>query len=147
MQNLIQALSGNLTWFGCFPQHRRGGSSKSLIQSVPFDNLKSHTHTCLHKCNYVFWHYLQSGPNNHFLTGLLAQMAADVEGWGSPGGGPGDAGSIFFKVGLTLFLIHVATLELWVLTPSAAILTVSIRSPWENRNRPRDMAVSIVMLI
>ncbi len=47
-----------------------------------------------------------------FLTGLPAQMAADVEGLDSPGGGPGEAGSIFLKLGLTLFLIHVATLEL-----------------------------------
>lgn len=62
-------------------------------------------------------------------------MDADVEGWGSRGGGPGEAGSIFLNVGLTLFLIHVATVELWVLTPSAATLTVSIRSPWENRNK------------
>lgn len=47
-------------------------------------------------------------------TGIPAQTAADVEGsgWGSPGGGPGEAGSIFLKVGLTLFRIHVATVEL-----------------------------------
>lgn len=72
-----------------------------------------------------------SGTNNGFLTGLPAQTAADVEGcgWDSGGGGPGEEGSIFLKVGLTLFLIHVATLELWFLTPSAAVLTVSIRSP------------------
>lgn len=83
----------------------------------------------------MFWHHLQSGPKYQFLTGLFAQTAAEVDGWGSPGGGPGEAGSIFLKVGLTLFLIHVATLELWVLTPSAATLTVSIRSPWEKNKQ------------
>lgn len=52
--------------------------------------------------------------SREFLStiGLPAQTSADVEGCGSPGGGPGEAGSIFLKVGLTLFLIHVATLEL-----------------------------------
>lgn len=54
--------------------------------------------------------------SRQFLStiGIPAQTAADVEGCGggSPGGGPGEAGSIFLKVGLTLFLIHVATLEL-----------------------------------
>lgn len=44
--------------------------------------------------------------------GIPAQAAADVDGCGSPGGGPGKAGSMLFKVGLTLFLIQVATLEL-----------------------------------
>lgn len=48
------------------------------------------------------------------MIGIPAQTAADVEGsgWCSPGGGPGEAGSIFLKAGLALFLIHVATLEL-----------------------------------
>lgn len=43
-----------------------------------------------------------------FLTGI----AADVEGWGSAGGGPGEAGRMVLRVGLTVFLIHVATVEL-----------------------------------
>lgn len=48
------------------------------------------------------------------MIGLPAQASADVEGcgWRSPGGGPGEAGSMFLNVGLTLFFIHVATLEL-----------------------------------
>lgn len=55
-----------------------------------------------------------SRTNNGFLTGLLDQTPADVEGcgWDSGGGGSGEEGSIFLKVELTLFLIHVATLEL-----------------------------------
>lgn len=52
--------------------------------------------------------------SRQFLStiGIPAQTPADVEGCGSPGGGPEEAGSIVLKVGLTLFLIHVATLEL-----------------------------------
>lgn len=52
--------------------------------------------------------------SREFLSaiGLPAQKSADVDGCGSPGGGSGEVGSIFLKVGLTLFLIHVATPEL-----------------------------------
>lgn len=64
-----------------------------------------------------------------YHTGLLSEAAAEVEGWDSPGGGPGDAGNIVFKVGLTVFFIQAATWELWFFTPSAAVLTVSIKSP------------------
>lgn len=64
-----------------------------------------------------------------YHTGLLSEAAAEVEGWDSPGRGPGDAGNIVFKVGLTVFFIQAATLELWFFTPSAAVLTVSIKSP------------------
>lgn len=44
--------------------------------------------------------------------GMSVQTDADVEGWGSSGGDPEEGGSTFLKVGLTLFLIHVATDEL-----------------------------------
>lgn len=43
--------------------------------------------------------------------------------------GPGEAGSMFLKVGLTLLHIHRATVEPWVFIPSAAFLTVSTKSP------------------
>lgn len=64
-----------------------------------------------------------------YHTGLLPKAAAVVEGWESPGGRPGDAGNIVFRLGLTVFFIQAATLELWFLTPSAAVLTVSMKSP------------------
>lgn len=121
----------NLTWLGCFPLQSGWGSSKCLIQRIPVDNLKPNAHKFTQKSQ-VFGHCLQSGKMLLFLTGLRVQIAADVEGCGSPGGGPGEVGSIFLRVGFTLFLIHVATLELWLLTPSAALLTESIRSPAEN---------------
>lgn len=80
-------------------------------------------------------------PINLHHTGLPVQIADDVEGrgWGSPGGKPGEVVSIFLKAGLTLFFIHAATLELWFLTPSAAFLTVSIRSPVEISNTQKIM--------
>lgn len=64
----------------------------------------------------------------------------DVDGWGrdSLDGGPGEAGNMFFKAGLTLFFIHVATLELWLLTLSAAIFTVSKISPRKKKNSIQD---------
>lgn len=54
------------------------------------------------------------GTYSTYLLTLIPVQTADVEGCdgGSPGGGPGEAGSTFLKVGLTFFLIHVATLEL-----------------------------------
>lgn len=80
--------------------------------------------------------------SNCSLTRLPVQAAAAADevdadaGCDTPsGGGPGEAGSIFFKVGLTVFFIHVATTELWFLTPSAATLTLSIMSPRQNHNR------------
>lgn len=63
-----------------------------------------------------------------YHTGLLPKEAAEVEGWDPPGG-LGDAGNIVFKVGLTVFFIQVATVELWFFTPSAAVLNVSMKSP------------------
>lgn len=44
--------------------------------------------------------------------GLPVQAAADVEGCGSPGGGPVEGGRTFLKGGLTVLFIHAATLEL-----------------------------------
>lgn len=64
-----------------------------------------------------------------YHTGLLPKEAAEVEGWDSPSGGPGDAGNVVLKVGLTVFFIQAATLELWFFTPSAAVLNVSMKSP------------------
>ena len=49
---------------------------------------------------------------NVSLTGLSVQAAADVEGCGSPGRESEEVERIFLKLGLTLFLIHVATLVL-----------------------------------
>lgn len=57
------------------------------------------------------------------------------------GGGPGDAGNIFLRVGLTLFRTHDATLEPWIFTPSAAFLTESTRFP-EPRFEVRDSVKS-----
>lgn len=73
-----------------------------------------------------------------YHTGLLPKAAAEVDGWDSPSGEPGDTGNIVFKVGLTVFFIQAATLELWFFTPSAAVLTVSMKSPKNIFNKERN---------
>lgn len=68
------------------------------------------------------------------LTCLPVPNAADVDGCGSPEGESGGLGRTFLNVGLTLSFIHVTALILFCLTPSAALLTLSIKSPRECKN-------------
>lgn len=109
------------TWFGWFPSKRSWGSSKSLIQQVLFNSLKKKK-----KLNKTKEIQLTNGMAKPWelhtvreLTLLIpTAIADDVEGWGSAGGGPGEAGSMVLRVGLTVFLIHDAIVELWLFTES-----------------------------
>lgn len=123
-------LNDGHTWFGCFPCKCSQGSSKRLIQRVLFDSLKN-THVTRLRGRQDYFNFIPSDRWHPHTRFFLTGIAADVEGWGSAGGGPGEAGRMVLRVGLTVFLIHVATVELWLLTPSAAVLTESIRSPEE----------------
>lgn len=141
LRNILQVLliqkhvqNFNLTRFGSFPLQSCWGSSKCLVLRIPVNNLNPNTY----KWNKIHMYFDRQKHSQKTkqkqklqLTGLLVQIAEDVEGrgWGSLVGKPGEVGSIFLKAGLTLVFIHVATLELWFLTPSAAFLTVSISSP------------------
>lgn len=59
----------------------------------------------------------------------VADAEVEGSGWGSSGGGPGEEGRMILNVGVMLLFTHEATVELWLFTPSAALLTVSMRSP------------------
>lgn len=70
-----------------------------------------------------------------------AELAAGSDGipvWG----GPGDAGSMFLGLGLTLFFTQIATLEPWVFTPSAAFFTVSIKSPKNKQQKKKFLELT-----
>lgn len=74
------------------------------------------------------------------LTRLFpTAIADDVEGWGSAGGGPGEAGSMVLRVGLTVFLIHDAIVELW-------LFTESMRSPTRFQFKQTNKQSEVVYL-